>query len=78
MIDFQQFLRLGLPVIVGLVFLGVVFLVIVIWLIKMTVELVKTAALVTAGLLVAGALVWILATAFQFDVVEYARPYCGW
>ena len=75
MIGFQQFLSLGLPVVVGLVPLGAVFLVIVIWLIKMIVDLVKTAALVMVGLLVAGALVWVLATAFQFDVIEYVRPY---
>ncbi|MDP6353466.1 MAG: hypothetical protein QF473_00080 [Planctomycetota bacterium] len=60
---------------VGLVLLGAGFLVIAIWLIRMIVEFVKTAALVTVGLLVAGALVWILATAFQFDVIEYVRPY---
>jgi len=75
MIDFQQFLSLDLTLIAGLLILGAVFLVTVIWLIKMLLELIKTAALVTVGLLVACALVWILATAFQFEVLEHVRPY---
>jgi hypothetical protein len=75
MIDFHQFLSSDIPVVVGPVLWGALSLVIVIWLLRLIFELVKTAVLITVGLLVAGVLAWMLATAFQFDVLEHVRPY---